>query len=138
MKKLIVTTAVLILGTLFAACGGAAGDSAKTFAEKKLDGNVTVTLSNSAGKLMNGEQDLVLQFTDGDGKPVEIKAAALNFNMPAMGSMAEMNDAATLTTTDTPGKFTGNVKLQMAGEWQAQISYEGTQNGNTTISTTAY
>ena len=137
MKKLIYLTAILILGTFIAACGGSA-DSAKKFAEKKVDGNLTVTISNSAGKLMNGEQDLVLQFTDGNGKPVEIKAASLNFNMPAMGSMAEMNDAATLTTTDTPGKFTGNVKLQMAGEWQAQISYEGAQNGKTSISTTAY
>jgi hypothetical protein len=42
-----------------------------------------------------------------------------------MGTMPVMNDAATLTTTATPGVYSGKVKLQMAGEWQAQITYEG-------------
>jgi hypothetical protein len=45
--------------------------------------------------------------------------------MPAMGSMAAMNDAATFTTTNTPGVYRGKVDLEMAGEWQAQITYDG-------------
>ena len=39
--------------------------------------------------------------------------------------MAEMRDAATLTTGATPGVYNGKVRLQMGGEWQAQIAYEG-------------
>jgi hypothetical protein len=51
--------------------------------------------------------------------------------------MAEMNDAAELTTTGTPGQFKGNLNIQMAGDWTAQISYEGAESGKTTISTKA-
>jgi hypothetical protein len=45
--------------------------------------------------------------------------------MPAMGSMPVMNNAATFTTTNTPGVYRGKVDIEMAGEWQSQISYEG-------------
>jgi len=45
--------------------------------------------------------------------------------MPAMGSMSAMNSSATLTTTGTPGVYSGKVNIEMAGEWQAQITYEG-------------
>ena len=41
----------------------------------------------------------------------EITAASLTFHMPAMGSMPEMKDGATLTTTDTPGKFRAKTKF---------------------------
>ena len=58
--------------------------------------------------------------------------------MPAMGTMAVMNNAATLTTTGTPGIYSGNVDLEMAGEWQAQISYQGPAgNGKANLPVTA-
>ena len=138
-KTFIAIIAIASLG-LLAACGGA-GDSAsgmKKIMDKKVSDNLTVAISNPEGKLKNGAQDITLTFTDGAGNPVEISAASLNFNMPAMGSMAEMNDPATLTTTSTPGEFKGKVTLQMAGEWIAQISYEGKETGKTTMTMTAY
>ncbi|NNE67566.1 MAG: hypothetical protein HKN33_13460, partial [Pyrinomonadaceae bacterium] len=61
-----------------------------------------------------------------------------NFNMPAMGTMAEMNAATNLSTTSTPGEFKGSVDISMAGDWIAQITYEGDQTGKTTISVTAH
>jgi nitrogen fixation protein FixH len=129
----------VIASISLAACGGAAtGSDLKSIGEKKINDNINVALLSADGKLKNGEQTVTLKFTDGSGKPLEMKAASLNFNMPAMGSMAEMNDAATLTTTDTPGEFSGNVKLQMAGEWIAQIGYEGAETGKTTMSVNAY
>ncbi len=101
-----------------------------------------VTLSNDTGKLKNGEQEIFLAFTVASGKAVDVgtvNAAALNFQMPAMGSMAQMNDAATFTTTSVPGVYKGIVKIEMPGEWQAQISYEGSAgNGKTSIPVTAY
>ena len=45
--------------------------------------------------------------------------------MPAMGSMAAMNNAATLTTTNEPGVYRAKVKIEMPGEWQARLAYEG-------------
>ncbi len=120
--------------TFAAACGdNSAGSGMKQIATKKVSDDLTVTISGADGKLKNGEQTIMLAFTDGAGKPVDINAATLNFNMPAMGSMAEMNDAANLTTTGTPGQFKGSLNLQMAGDWTAQITYEGAQTGKTTI-----
>jgi hypothetical protein len=45
--------------------------------------------------------------------------------MPAMGSMAEMNDVAELTTTETPGKFRALVNIEVAGSWEAMVSFQG-------------
>ena len=58
--------------------------------------------------------------------------------MPAMGAMAEMNDLATLTTTDTPGKFKARVNIEGAGSWEAMISFQGSRGTeNVTMSVTA-
>ena len=129
---------LIILAVACSGAGTATSGDMKKIMDKKVNENLTVTLSNSEGKLKNGEQEVMLEFMDGSGKAVEIKSASLNFNMPAMGSMAEMNDAATLNTTDISGKFKGKVKLQMAGEWIAQIAYEGVETGKTTMKMTAY
>jgi nitrogen fixation protein FixH len=138
-QKLFFIGTFILAAIAMAACGGAStGVAAKKIADKKISDDLTVTLSSADGKLKNGKQEIFLAFTDGAGKPVEIKAASLNFNMPAMGSMAEMNDPATLKTTETPGKFAGSVDIEMKGEWIAQITYEGKDKGKTTITTTAY
>jgi len=124
VKKLITTAATLALLALAAACGsgGAAGD--KEIVSGKV-GALTVTLANSDGVLRNGDQELNVIFKDASGKPVDVGSASLNFHMPAMGTMPVMNDAATLTTTSTPGVYRGKVNLQMKGDWQAQVAYEG-------------
>ena len=120
MKKLMTTVVTLVL---LAACGGGgAGD--KEIESGKI-GNMTVTLANADGVLRNGDQELTVTFKDASGKTVDVGSASLNFYMPAMGTMPVMNDPATLTTTSTPGVYRGKVKLEMAGEWQAQVAYEG-------------
>jgi len=140
MKKTIITSVLIFaVGVIAAACGGSGAGSGMTkVADQRVGNNLTVTLSAYGGKLKQGDQDLMLSFTDGSGKAVEVSAASLNFNMPAMGSMAEMNDSVTLSTTSTAGEFSGKVNLQMAGEWIAQISYEGKETGKTTMKVTAY
>ncbi len=139
-KNFIGLTILFSLIVLMAACGGAASESQGQVIKSVPIGNkMTVTLSNDTGKLKNGEQQIMLAFTDASGKPVDVGAASLNFHMPAMGSMAVMNDAASLTTTSTPGFYKGNVRIEMPGEWQAQISYEGAAgNGKTSFPLTAY
>lgn len=100
--------------------------------------NLTATLSNSTGQLKQGQQDVTLAFTDSSGKPVEVGAVSLNLHMPAMGGMAAMNDSVTFTTTSTPGAYNGKVTVSMAGEWQAQLAYEGPAGtGKATFSVTA-
>jgi hypothetical protein len=101
-------------------------------------GNLTATLSNSTGQLKQGDQEVMLAFTDGSGKPVDVGAVSLNFRMAQMGPMSEMNDATTFTTTGTPGVYHGKVNIEVAGEWQGQLAYEGPAgNGKTTFAVTA-
>ena len=146
MKKIILfTTFISLFGliVLIAACSSGPQPTADNPIQGKVIksgtiNNLTVTLSNDTGKLKNGEQEFMLAFTDVSGKAIDIGAASLNFAMPAMGSMAAMNDAATLTTTGTPGVYKGKVKISMPGEWQAQISYEGSAGkGKTSIPVTS-
>ena len=139
-KTIFGLTIIFIIGILAAACGGDSSSSQnKVIKSSPIGNNLTVSLMNDTGKLKNGEQELILEFKDSTGKTVDVGAASLNFKMPAMGSMAEMNDPATLTTTSTPGVYKGKVKIEMPGEWQAQISFEGAAgNGKTSIPVTAY
>jgi hypothetical protein len=118
--------AIGALGLLvaLAACGAGGGAGDREIKSGKV-GQMTVTLANSDGVLRHGEQELTVTFKDATGKAVDVGSASLNFYMPAMGTMAAMNDAATLTTTSTPGVYRGKVKLEMSGEWQAQVAFEG-------------
>ena len=127
MSKLFLVISLTALAFFAFACGSNSNDATagKTIKSGSAGNNLTVTLSNPNGVLQHGKQEFTLTFTDAAGKPVDVGAAALNFYMPAMGTMAAMNDAATLTTTGTPGVYRGTVDLEMAGEWQAQITYEG-------------
>lgn len=140
MKKYIYTFILLTFAVVFAACNSgtenpaAGGKIVKTHTAD----NLKFTILTDDGKLSNGRENFTLTITDADGKPVKMDAVSLNFNMPAMGSMAEMNDPATLTSTGTPGVFKGTVDFEMAGEWIAQIAYEGERKGKTTMAVTAY
>lgn len=127
-------TTILSIGTivLFAfvafavGCNSPANTGAgKTIATASAGNNLTVTLSNADGILRKGSQEFTLTFTDTSGKPVDVGAVAFNNHMGAMGGMGAMNNAATLKTTGTPGVYSGKVEIEMAGEWQAQITYEG-------------
>lgn len=133
---LIIIFSLIVLAT---ACGGASsGGQRQVIKAAPIGNNLTATLSSDTGKLKSGEQEIMLAFTDASGKAVDAGAASLNFYMPAMGSMAAMNEAATLTTTGVPGIFRAKAKIPMAGEWQAQIAFEGAGGkGKTSIPVTA-
>jgi hypothetical protein len=102
-------------------------------------GNLTATLSSKSGTLSHGDQEVMLSFTDSASKPVDVGAASLNFHMPQMGTMQEMNDATSLTTTTTPGIYRGKVNIEVPGEWQAQVAYDGPAGkGKATFSVNAH
>ena len=126
MHKLTIAISFVALLLLASACGSNTGtDTGKVIKSQPVGNNLTVTLSNEDGQLKHGEEEFYLIFKDASGNPIDVGAVALNFYMPAMGTMPVMNDPATLTTTDAPGVYRAKVKLQMAGEWQAQVAYEG-------------
>ena len=144
MKKSLIVIAIVLgaLVVIAAACGSKTGNDGNVPTGKVIKtvpvDKLTATLSNDSGVLKHGNQELTLSFTDGSGKPVDVGAVSLNFHMPQMGSMAAMNDSVTFTTTNTPGVYRGKVDIEVGGEWQGQLAYEGPAGkGKTTFSLTA-
>ena len=131
MKKSVLAIAIAlgVVLVIVAACGSktAADQSVPTGKVIKTVpvGNLTATLSNDSGVLKRGNQELMVSFTDASGKLVDVGAMSLNFHMDQMGTMAAMNNAVTFTTTDKPGVSRGKVDIEVGGEWQGQLAYEG-------------
>ena len=143
MNRSLIVIGVALVGVVLigAACSktGSGGSVARGKVIKTATvGNLTATLSNSTGQLKLGDQEVMLDFTDSSGKPVDVGAVSLNFHMAQMGPMSEMNDATSFTTTGSPGVYRGKVNIEVAGEWQGQLAYEGPAgSGKTTITVTA-
>jgi len=108
-----------------AACGSRTTDAGKVIKSAPAGNNLTVSLATSDGVLKKGDTEFMLTFKDSSGKAVDVGAVALTFHMPQMGTMAEMNAASTFTTTETPGVYRGRANIEMTGEWQVKITYEG-------------
>src|SRR5437868_5713077 len=137
MSKYFLAFSLVALLVLASACGSKSVDTGKVVKSATV-GNLTVEISSATGQLKHGGDEFFITFKDSSGKPVDVGAAALTFHMPAMGSMAVMNDQSSLNTTSTPGVYRGKANIEMAGEWQAQVSYEGTAGkGQTSFPVTA-
>ncbi len=139
MKRLLIVFVLAGFALLAVACGQNPGtDTGKVIKSTPVSNNLTATLSNKEGALKHGDSEFFLSFKDSSGKPVEVGAVALTFQMPAMGTMPAMNNAATFSTTGTQGVYQGKIKLESAGDWQAQVSYEGPAGkGKTSFAVTA-
>ena len=139
MSKYILSFSLFALLLFIAACGSkvTSVDTGKVIKSAPA-GNLTITLSSSSGQIKHGGDEFFVTFKDSSGKVVDVGAAALTFHMPQMASMPVMNDPATLTTTDTPGVYRATANIEMAGEWQAHVSFEGPAGkGQTSFSVTA-
>ena len=144
MKKSVILIAIVIgvVVVIVTGCGSRTANSDSVDTGKVIKvvpvGNLTATLSNDSGVLKHGNQEFTIRFTDSSGKLVDVGAMSLNFHMDQMGAMASMNDAVTFTTTGTPGVCRGKVNIEVGGEWQAQLAYEGPAGkGKTTFSVPA-
>lgn len=139
MLKTIAVLSIAVLAAFAFACGAGSSTSAtKPIKSGPAGNNLTVTISNPDGVLRKGNQNFTVTFADASGKPVDVGAVSLNFFMPAMGSMSAMNAPTTFTTTGTPGVYSGKADIEMTGEWQAQIAYEGpVGKGKATLPITA-
>ena len=126
MKRFAILFGSICLAVLLSACGSKTADTTgKVIKTASAGNNLTASLATSDGVLKKGRTEFTLTFADSSGKPVDVGGVALTFHMPQMGTMSEMNDAATFTTTDTPGVYHGKADIEVGGEWQVRITYEG-------------
>lgn len=138
MKKFVIVLGLISLAVLVAACGSKTTDAGKVIKSAPVGNNLTAALATTDGVLKHGNSEFTLTFSDSSGKPVDVGAVALTFHMPQMGSMAEMNNTATFTTTETPGIYHGKANIEVAGEWQVRITYDGPKGrGQATFPVTA-
>ena len=133
------TVAIIFIASLIiSACGSGGSPANDKTIKSATSSGLTISLASDTGGIKSGDNDLILLFADESGKPVDVGAASLKFHMPAMGSMAEMTDAATLTTTDTPGRYRARVNIEVAGTWEAMVSYQGAKGtGQATMTVNA-
>jgi hypothetical protein len=127
IRSIVISIAISFPLLVLSACERSGTSSGEKVIKSTKSADTTITLSSASGEIKSGENDLTLSFTDGSGNPITVPAASLKFYMPAMGAMAEMNDVATLTTTNMPGKFSVRVNIEVGGSWEAMISFQGSR-----------
>ncbi|MBX6326412.1 MAG: FixH family protein, partial [Chthoniobacterales bacterium] len=94
------------------------------------DNDLTVKLY---GQLRNGPSELMIEFRDINGQLVDVGDVKLeaNMNMPGM----QMHAGATIERTKIPGRYRAKIKPDMAGDWMANLSFNGPHgSGQTTLS----
>ena len=138
MKRFVIASSLIGLVIFIAACGSKTSDTRKAIKSAPAGNNLTVALATSDGVLKHGNSEFTLTFSDAASKPVDVGAVALTFHMPQMGTMAEMNETAAFTTTETPGVYRGKANIEVAGEWQVKVTYDGPKGrGQATFPITA-
>ncbi len=75
------------------------------------------------GDLRNSESDLLLEFRNNAGELVDVGTVRFDLNMDMAGMT--MRDAGRIQATGTPGQYHVKTTPGMAGDWRANLSYDG-------------
>jgi Cu(I)/Ag(I) efflux system membrane protein CusA/SilA len=96
--------------------------SGAPFVSHKVD-NLTVNLIHPQGQLRQGSNEILIEFRDAQGQLVDVGNVKFDtdMNMPGM----VMHSGATIDRTNTPGRYRAKIKIDMSGEWNAKISFQG-------------
>src|SRR6266496_1400305 len=98
--------------------------------------DLTANFIAPAGALRRGNNEVMIEFRDREGQLVDVGNVKfdLNMNMPGM----QMSSGGTIERTNTPGRYRAKIKIDMSGDWNAKISYEGPRgNGQTSFNLNA-
>ena len=86
-------------------------------------GEYTVTVLSDSGTIKNGANDFILEFRKtGDGQLVDVGTVDVAPIMDMPG-MSPMMGSATVTSTDTPGRYRATGSLSMAGLWKFNVKF---------------
>ena len=121
MKVVYVTLVAMVLGT--SCTGTSAGDNQKEF-QRVRSGNVDVVLLSDDGTLTHGKDAVTVEFRRAEGGLVDVGTVKAGATMP-MAGMAPMLGSVFLERTDTPGRYTADTDLSMAGGWQLTLEWDG-------------
>lgn len=85
--------------------------------------DLTTNFIAPKGQLHAGNNEILIEFRNAQGQLVDVGNVKFNLdmNMPGM----EMHTGATIERTKTPGQYLAKLKIDMAADWNAKISFEG-------------
>src|SRR5206468_5119052 len=85
--------------------------------------DLTVNFIHPQGQLRQGNNEILIEFRDRNGQLVDAGNVKfdLNMNMPGM----VMHSGSTIERTNTPGRYRAQIKIDMSGDWNAKISFDG-------------
>ena len=97
-------------------------NSGAPFITRTID-DLTVKLVNREGGLRRGENDVLIEFRDRAGQPVDVGNVNLTIDMNMPGMV--MHGGGPAQKTGTAGQYRAEVRADMAGDWNAKLSFEG-------------
>jgi hypothetical protein len=85
--------------------------------------DLTVKLMAPAGRLQKGDNNVLIDFRDSDGQLVDV--GDVNFTIDMNMSGMVMHGGGSAQQTGTSGQYHTEVRADMAGDWNAKISFQG-------------
>jgi hypothetical protein len=96
--------------------------SGAPFASQTVD-DLTVNFVHPQGLLRQGNNEIQIEFRDRNGQLVDVGNVKfdMDMNMPGM----QMHSGGTVERTNTPGRYRAKIKIDMSGDWNAKVSFDG-------------
>src|SRR3989441_8064072 len=98
--------------------------------------DLTTNFIAREGALRQGNNQVLIEFRDRNGQLVDVGNVKfdIDMNMPGM----QMHSGSTIERTNTPGRYRAKIKIDMSGDWNAKISFDGPHgHGQQSFSLTA-
>jgi hypothetical protein len=109
--------------------------SSAPFASQAVN-DLTVNFIHPQAQLRRGNNEIIIEFRNAQGQLVDVGNVKFNMdmNMPGM----QMHSGGTIERTKIPGQYRAKIKIDMAGDWNAKISFDGPHGkGQQSFSVTA-
>jgi hypothetical protein len=81
------------------------------------------------GKIYAKDNALSIKFADRTGHPLQIADVRLDLSMNMPGMV--MHSSAKMEKQNSPGEYLAHLTPEMAGDWNADLSYQGPQGVTT-------
>jgi hypothetical protein len=136
----IIATTLIAIGLIYGASfvwhkASARKITSPPFATQTVN-DLTVKLTAPVGQLQKGDNNVLIEFRDSDGRLVDVGDVNFTIDMNMPGMVARGGGPA--EKTGTIGQYRAEVRAAMAGYWRAKISFDGPHgHGQQSFSVTA-
>jgi hypothetical protein len=126
LPRIMVTTLIaigLIYGASFVWHKASARKITRPPFATQIVNDLTVKLMSPSGQLRKGDNNVLIEFRDSDGQLVD--AGDVNFTIDMNMSGMVMHGGGPAQKAGTAGQYRAKIKADMAGDWNAKVSYDG-------------